>query len=67
MHELVQQRRLSIDGQGSGHIHRGDIFTRVVEALDPEAKFGLEENEAVRPCYPIMQTHSDYYLDRQYL
>ena len=67
MHELVQERRSSVDRHGNEHVYRGDIFTRVVDALDPEAKFGLQENEAVRPCYLMMQTHSDYHLDRQYL
>lgn len=51
MHELVQERRRFVNGTGSEHVYRGDVFTRAVETLDSDAKVGLEESEAVRAFF----------------
>ncbi|KAF7799197.1 hypothetical protein EIP86_010428 [Pleurotus ostreatoroseus] len=55
MHNLVEECKQT----SHNAIYRGDVFSRVVESLDSDAKVGLEESEATGNIYSLMFAGSE--------
>lgn len=55
MRELIAARRSAIDSTSiEAQTEKGDLFTRLIEALDEDARIGLEESEVVSSAnFPV--------------
>ncbi|CAL1711144.1 unnamed protein product [Somion occarium] len=55
MHDLVARRREELRGEVPENLHqRGDLFSRLVAALDENAKIGLKEQEVIGNTFTFM-------------
>ncbi|KAJ7439724.1 cytochrome P450 [Mycena galericulata] len=56
MHSFVDTRRTELNGMSGEEGHRGDIFSRLVAAMDKDAdsKLGLEEQEVIGNTFTLL-------------
>ncbi|CAL1711128.1 unnamed protein product [Somion occarium] len=55
MRELIAARRSAIDSTSiEAQTEKGDLFTRLIEALDEDARIGLEESEVIGNTFALM-------------